>query len=142
MFITRVKRRVVLLQSFEHFMASFLWSIRVQTMENCGRFVFTITFIFSTKRRCSCCFSYFCSTFAASSTNSLSEISPHMLTFGSSLSMLRSKIICTKNQKTKQPLLPDMLRHFHGLYSHRPQLSTNQRARIRSVKCKINYTSS
>ena len=27
----------------------------------------------------------------------------------------------------------DMLRHFHGLYSHRPQLSTNQRARIHSV---------
>ena len=99
MFITQVKRRAVLLQSFKHFMASFLWSIRVQTMENCGSFVFTITFIFSTKRRCSCCFSYFCSTFAASSTNSLSEISPHMLTFGSSLSMLRSKIIFTKNQK-------------------------------------------
>ena len=30
-------------------------------------------------------------------------------------------------------LLRDMLRHFHGLYSHRPQLSTNQRERIRSV---------
>ena len=27
----------------------------------------------------------------------------------------------------------DMLRHFHGLYSHWPWLSTNQRARIRSV---------
>ena len=26
--------------SFEHLMASFLWSIRVQTMENCGRLVF------------------------------------------------------------------------------------------------------
>ena len=26
-----------------------------------------------------------------------------------------------------------MLRHFHGLYSHRPYLSTNQRSRIRSV---------
>ena len=25
--------------SFEHFMTSFLWSIRVQTFENCGRFV-------------------------------------------------------------------------------------------------------
>ena len=70
---------------------------------------FTITFIFSflrsfsknncTKRRFSCSFSYFCSTFAASSTNSLSEISPHMLKFGSSLSMFRSKIIFTKNQK-------------------------------------------
>ena len=28
------------LQSFEYFMAPFLWSIRVQTMKNCGRFVF------------------------------------------------------------------------------------------------------
>ena len=27
----------------------------------------------------------------------------------------------------------DILRHFHGLYSHWPWLSTNQRARIRSV---------
>ena len=26
-----------------------------------------------------------------------------------------------------------MLRHFHGLYSHRPLLSTNQRARIHIV---------
>ena len=34
--------------------------------------------------------------------------------------------------KTKQPALCDMLRHFHGLYSHRPLLSTNY-ARIRSV---------
>ena len=30
-------------------------------------------------------------------------------------------------------LLHHMLRHFHGLYSHRPWLSTIQRARIRSV---------
>ena len=44
-------------------------------------------------------FFVFCSTFAASSTILLSEISPHMLKFGSSLSMLRSKIIFTKNQK-------------------------------------------
>ena len=35
--------------------------------------------------------------------------------------------------KTKQPALHDMLRHFHSLYSHRPLLSTNQRARIRAV---------
>ena len=35
--------------------------------------------------------------------------------------------------KTKQPALRDMLRHFHGLYSHRPLLSTSQRAGIRSV---------
>ena len=39
--------------------------------------------------------------------------------------------------KTKQPALRDMLRHFHGLYSHRPKLSTNQRARIRSVIVKF-----
>ena len=44
-------------------------------------------------------FFVFCSTFAASSTILLSEISPHMLKFGSSLSMLRSKIIFTKKQK-------------------------------------------
>ena len=36
---TTSSRRVVSLQSFEHFMASFLWSIRVQIMENCGLFV-------------------------------------------------------------------------------------------------------
>ena len=44
-------------------------------------------------------FHIFCSTFAASSTNSLLEISPHMLKFGSSLSMLRSKIIFMKTKK-------------------------------------------
>ena len=43
----------------------------------------------------------------------------------------------TKNHTTKQPALRDMLRHFHGLYSHRPKLSTNQRARIRSVIVKF-----
>ena len=43
----------------------------------------------------------------------------------------------TKNQTTKQPALRDMLRHFHRLYSHRPKLSTNQRARIRSVIVKF-----
>ena len=37
---TTSRRRVVSLQSFEHFMASFLWFLRVQTMKNCGRFVF------------------------------------------------------------------------------------------------------
>ena len=36
------------------------------------------------KKEKKCCFSYFYSTFASSSTSSLSEISPHMLTFGSS----------------------------------------------------------
>ena len=35
--------------------------------------------------------------------------------------------------KRKQPTLRDMLPHFHCLYSHRPQLSINQRARVRSV---------
>ena len=35
--------------------------------------------------------------------------------------------------KTKQPALRDMLRHLHGLYSHKPELSTNQLAKIRSV---------
>ena len=44
---------------------------------------------------------------------------PHMLKFGSSLSMLRSKIIFTKSQ-TKPLAVRDMLRHFHGLCSHRP----------------------
>ena len=42
-----------------------------------------------------------------------------------------------EKRKTKQPALRDMLRHFHGLYSHRPKLSTNQRARIRSVIVKF-----
>ena len=28
------------MQSLEHFMTSFLWPIRVYSMENCGRFVF------------------------------------------------------------------------------------------------------
>ena len=37
----------------------------------------------------------------------LSEISPHMLKLGSSLTMLRSKIIFTKNRKKKKQL--DML---------------------------------
>ena len=35
-----------------------------------------------------CCFSYFYSTFASSSTNSLLEISPHILKFGSSCLVL------------------------------------------------------
>ena len=74
---------------------------------------FTMTFIFSFLRSFSgnharsdvflvvirifaTLFSY---TFGTSSTNSLSEISLHMLKLGSSLTMLRSKIIFTKNQK-------------------------------------------
>ena len=48
---TTSRRRVVSLQSFEHFMASFLWSIRVLTMENCGRFVFCNNIYFSTKKK-------------------------------------------------------------------------------------------
>ena len=101
------------LQSFEYFMAPFLWSIRVQTMKNCGRFVFYNNILIP----CDVfivVFRIFCSTFAALSTNSLSEISL-MLKFGSFLPML-SKIIFTKT-KNKQPTLSDMLRHFHGLYS-------------------------
>ena len=47
-----------------------------------------------------------------------------------------SLFFCEK-PKIKQPALRDMLRHFHGLYSHRPKLSTNQRARIRSVIVKF-----
>ena len=44
MFKTQVEprvagQRVVSLQSFENFMVSFLWFIRVQSIENCGRFV-------------------------------------------------------------------------------------------------------
>jgi len=37
------------------------------------------------------------------------------------------------NEKAKQPAVRDMLRHFHGVYSHRTWFSTNQRARIRSI---------
>ena len=84
---------------------------------------FTITFIFSflrsfsenhcTKRRCSCCFSYFCSTFAGSSTNSLSGISPDMLTFGSSLSVSKvSKIIFKKNKKKNNGLFNKISRRY------------------------------
>ena len=77
-------------------MTSFLLSMRVQAMENCGRFVFYNN-------------SYF---------------------FYENLD--------TKNTKNKQTrTLRDMLRHFHGLYSHRPQLSTNQRARMHSVIVKL-----
>ena len=51
MFKTQVERRVVSLKSFEHFMASFLWSIRVYTMENGGHLFFTITFIFTKNQK-------------------------------------------------------------------------------------------
>ena len=37
---TTSRRLVVSMQSFEHFIASFLQSVRVQTMETCGWFVF------------------------------------------------------------------------------------------------------
>ena len=49
---TTCSRRVVSLPSFEHFMASFLWSIRLQTMKKSGRLFFfynntsAISFIF------------------------------------------------------------------------------------------------
>ena len=38
-------------QSFEHFMASFLWSIRVHVMENYGPFVFYNNIYFFTKNQ-------------------------------------------------------------------------------------------
>ena len=38
---------MVSLQSFEYFMASFLWSIRVEPMENCGPSVFYDNIYFS-----------------------------------------------------------------------------------------------
>ena len=41
--------------------------------------------------------------------------------------------IFLRKTKNKKPALCVMLRHFHGLYSHRPLLSTNQRARIHIV---------
>ena len=56
-----------------------------------GRFVFYNDIYFVVFRI------FFC-IFAASGTNSLSEMSPHVLRFGSSLSMLRSKIVFMKNQ--------------------------------------------
>ena len=149
---TTSSRRVVSLQSFEHFMASFLWSIRVQTMENCSRFVFynDIYFQFPAKflgksraRRGDVFLVVFrifaLTTFATSSTNSLSEISPHMLKLGSSLTMLRSKIIFTKNQKqnNRHCLTCYAMISMVSIYSHRPQLSTNQRARTCSVIVKL-----
>ena len=72
-------------------MASFLWSVRVQTLGNCGRFVFHNDVYFFYQK-----------------------------------------------PKIKQLALHDMLCHFQGLYSHRPQLSTNQCTRIRSVIVKSN----
>ena len=108
---TTSRRRVVSLQSFEQFMVSFLWSIRVWTMENCRRSIcflqwhlFFVSCEVSRKLREATFFFFvvfriffFC-IFAASGTNSLSEMSPHVLRFGSSLSMLRSKIVFMKNQ--------------------------------------------
>ena len=107
---TTSRRRVVSLQSFEQFMVSFLWSIRVWTMENCRWSIcflqwhlFFVSCEVSRKLREATFFFFvvfrifFC-TFAASGTNSLSEMSPHVLRFGSSLSMLRSKIVFMKNQ--------------------------------------------
>ena len=55
---------MVSLQSFEHFMVSFQWSIRVKTMENCGLFVFYNNIFFfltknhtkQTNRHCLTCY--------------------------------------------------------------------------------------
>ena len=88
---------------------------------------FTMTFIFSFLRSFSqtarsdgffCCFSYFCCTFAASGTTSLSEISPHMLKFGSSLSMLRSKIVFTKNQNNRHCVTCYVISMVYTLIDH------------------------
>ena len=91
-------------------MKSFLLSIREQAMENCGRFVFYNNIYFVTKNQ---------------KQNTIKQTNQKK----------------TKNQKKKQKkkkrILRDMLRHLHGLYSHRPQLSTNQRARIHSVIVKF-----
>ena len=88
-------------------------------------FFCTVTFIFNSlrrrppsncaKRRFSLLFFVFCSLFGASSTNSLSEISPHVLKFGSSLSTLRSKIIFTKKLHCVTCYVISMV-----LYCHRP----------------------
>ena len=54
-------------------------------------------------------------------TNSLSEISPHMLKLGFSLSMLRSKIIFTKNQKQNNGhYVTCYVISMVYIYSHRP----------------------
>ena len=50
-----------------------------------------------------------------------------------SICFLQYHLFFYEKPKTKQPALRDMLPDFYGLYSHRPQLSTNQRARIGSV---------
>ena len=83
-------------------------------MGNCGRFVFYNNIIFSflrsfsenhcAKRRCSCCFSYFCSTFAASSTNSLSEILSPYVNIWFFFVHVQEYIIFTKNQKQNNGL--------------------------------------
>ena len=45
------KTQVVSLSSFEHFMASFTWPIRVQIMTKSGRFVFVVVFFYCTITR-------------------------------------------------------------------------------------------
>ena len=55
MFKTQVEPQaageLVSLQSFEHFMAPFLWFIRMWTIENCGRFVLYNNIYFLTKNQ-------------------------------------------------------------------------------------------
>ena len=64
----------------------------------------TMTFIFCYLRRFFfVVFRIFFCIFAASDTNSLSEMSPHVLKFGSSMSMLRSKTVFMKNQNKNNP---------------------------------------
>ena len=115
-------------------------------MENCDRFVFYKTSSFSflrsssenhyAKRRFSCCFSYFCSTFSFKHRLTVRNSSLYVKIWFFFVHVEEKNYFYEK-PKTKQPALRDMLRHFHGLYSHRPQLSTNQRARIRSVILKL-----
>ena len=138
-------RRVVSLQSFEQFMVSFLWSIRAWTMENCrwsicflqwhlffvscevSRKLREATFFFG-------CFSFFFFFvfLQLQSPTHCQKCLPMCWDLVLLCPCWGVKLFLWK-PKPKQPALPDMLRHFHGLYSHRPWLSTIQRARIHSV---------
>ena len=70
------------------------------------------------KRRFSFCFLHFCSTFAASSTTvTVSNFSPYVKIW---FFFFHAEELNYEKPETKQPALCDMLRHFQGLYSHRP----------------------
>ena len=88
-------------------MASFLWSIRVQAMENCGRFVFYNNIYFCLRK-----------TRNKKRSNKQTKKTGHCVTCYV-ISMVYNS-------------LPG---------AHRPQLSTNQRARIHSVivKFRVHY---